>query len=93
MKDSAPFLIRDLEQLLDQTVVKDAVAQIMEKLEEAVNALPPASAELISAYFNGSTFEEIARANSVTPEQAREWIDRIKRELSQILRAKCLVKQ
>lgn len=93
MKSSREFLIRDMEQLLDETVVKDAVAHIMQKLDDAVQALNPDSRALISRYFDGATLEELGREHSVPAEQVGRWIERIKRELAQQLRAKCLVKQ
>ncbi len=93
MKDTREFWIRDMEQLLDETVVKDAVAQILEKLDEAIGALPTDSQAILSRYFDGTSVEQLSRENSVTPHQMGAWIERIKRELAQQLRAKCQVKQ
>ena len=93
MKDSREYWIRDLEQLLDETVVTDAVAEILEKFDEAVAALPPDSRDLISRYFDGTTLDELGHMYSVSAEEMGNWIDRVKRELAQQLRVKCQVKQ
>ncbi|MBY0372263.1 hypothetical protein K2X33_16400 [bacterium] len=93
MKHSREFWIRDMEQLLDETVVTDAVAQILEKFDEAVAALNPDSRDLITRYFDGVTVEEIGRDHAVSAETVSAWIERVKRELAQQIRAKCLIKQ
>ncbi len=93
MKDTREYWIRDLEQLLDETVVRDAVSQAMEIFEEAICALPEDSRALISRYFDGTSVEVLAREKSVSADQMGQWIERVKRELAQQLRAKCTVKQ
>lgn len=82
-----------MEQLLDETVVTDAVALIMDKFDEAVAALSPDSRALITRYFDGATVDEIGRDHAVAPETVHAWIDRVKRELAQQIRIRCLIKQ
>lgn len=93
MKDSREFWIRDLEQLLDETIVTDAVAEIMGKFDEAIQALPAQSRDLIARYFDGATLEQLGLEHRITLEQMEQWMDRIKRELAHQLRIKCQVKQ
>ncbi len=93
MKDSREFWIRDLEQLLDETIVTEAVAELMGKFEEALQALPPQSRDLISRHFDGVTLEQLGLENQVSLAQMEQWIERIKRELVQQLRTKCDVRQ
>jgi RNA polymerase sigma factor (sigma-70 family) len=93
MKDSRAYWIRDLEQLLDETVVKDVVSEVLEKFDEAIEALPPDSRKILSQYFDGTTLDQLSREHSVSKDQMEQWIQRIKRELAQQLRTKCLVKQ
>jgi DNA-directed RNA polymerase specialized sigma24 family protein len=93
MKNSREYWIRDLEQLMDETVVKDAVAELIEKLDGAIQALPVASQELISKYFEGASIEQLAREHNVSPEEMALWLERAKRELAQGLRARCPIKQ
>ncbi len=93
MRNPREYWIRDLEQLLDETVVHDAVAQLMEKFEEAIAGLPENSRTLISRYFDGVSLEQLGQENSVSAEQMGEWIERAKRELAQLLRAKCSIPQ
>ena len=93
MKNSREFLIRDLEDLLDETVVREAVAEIMEKFEQAIQALPTPNRELISRYFDGVSVEQLGKENKISPEQVSQWLEQIKRELAQQLRVQYQVKQ
>lgn len=93
MKDSREYWIRDIEQLLDETIVKDAVAELIGKLDEAVASLPPSSRDLITKHFEGASVEQLSLANHVSTSEMQELIDQAKRELAQNLRAHCLIKQ
>jgi DNA-directed RNA polymerase specialized sigma24 family protein len=93
MKDSREYWIRDIEQLLDETIVKDAVAELIGKLDEAIAALPAQSKELITKHFDGASVDQLSLANQVSPSEMQALIDQAKRELAQCLRARCLVKQ
>ncbi len=93
MKDSREYWIRDIEQLLDETIVKDAVAELIGKLDEAIASLPTASRDLITKHFDGASVEQLSLANQLSPSEMQELIDQAKRELAQQLRAHCVVKQ
>lgn len=93
MKASRELWIRDLEQLLDETVVTEAVSEILEKFDEAIAALPSDSRDLISKYFDGTSVEALSLAYGIAAAEMTQWIDRIKRDLAQHLRARCQIKQ
>lgn len=92
MKDSREFLIRDVEQLLEENDVKEAVADVMAKLDEAIARLAPQSRALITRFFDGATYEQLAREHGVSASEIETWMDKVKRELAQQLRSKVLVK-
>ncbi len=92
MKDSREFLIRDVEQLLEEDDVKEAVADVMAKLDEAISGLAPQSRALITRFFDGATYDQLAQEHGVPAAEIETWMNRVKRELAQQLRSKCLVK-
>jgi hypothetical protein len=93
MKDSREYWIRDIEQLLDETIVKDAVAELIGKLDEAIASLPASSRDLITKHFDGASIEQLSLSHRVSTIEMQGLIDKAKRELAQSLRVHCLVKQ
>jgi DNA-directed RNA polymerase specialized sigma24 family protein len=71
----------DVEELVHKVTVQEAQMAVEKRLEQALDKLDPKSRELLLDYFNGTTLEEMSEQNSISLNEARDWINQIKRQL------------
>lgn len=76
-----PSLKWDVENLVKDVTIQEAQLAVEQKLEQALNALEPQSREVLLAYFNGTSLEELSKENSISISEAQNWIRQIKRQL------------
>jgi DNA-directed RNA polymerase specialized sigma24 family protein len=93
MKNAKDSWKQDVEKLLEQSVVEDAVARVFAKLEAALGELDGESRELLSRFFEGTSIATLSEEKGVSQDQIKLWIERAKRELYQQLRTRCAVRQ
>jgi DNA-directed RNA polymerase specialized sigma24 family protein len=83
----------DVEGLVKESVVEEAVAATWLRLEKALEGLPQESGELLGAFLNGRTPERIAADLGTTADEVRALLDRAKRDLRNQLRSNTKMKQ
>ena len=84
---------RDVEELLEKSVVEEAVHAVSSRFDEALNSLDAESFSLIQKFFDGQSLEALAREKNVSRAEIESWVAQIKLKLTQQLRDKCKVKQ
>ncbi|MFM8270419.1 MAG: hypothetical protein ACKN9V_09555, partial [Pseudomonadota bacterium] len=60
MKRQGNELREDVSELLEKVTIEEAQNSVLERFESAFGALDPKSQEVLHAYFNGSTLEELS---------------------------------
>lgn len=93
MKRPKQRLEQDVEELVQKTVVEEAVEKVFAQLEEALRSLDSQSESLIREFLNGVTVSELARHHDISEEKAEQWLAGAKRSIAQELRSRCKVKQ
>jgi DNA-directed RNA polymerase specialized sigma24 family protein len=93
MKDAKDSWKQDVENLLEQSVVEDAVARVLAKLDAALGELDADSREVLSRFFEGTSIATLSEEKGVSQEEIKLWIERAKRKLNQQLRTRCAVRQ
>ena len=93
MKHAKDSWKQDVEELLEKSVVEDAVAKVFAKLEAALDGLDEETRDLLARYFEGTGVEALSEEKGLSPEEVQRWIDRGKRELNNHLRSRCAVRQ
>ena len=84
---------RDVEDLLEKSVVEEAVDSISKHFDTAMDSLDKASADLIRRFFDGASLEMLAHEEQLQRKEVEVWVAQIKLKLTQHLREKCKVKQ
>ncbi len=92
MSDKKSSWSKDSDNLLKVAVAEDAVNQVWGKFEAALAKLDVDSLELFQGYLNGTSIANLAESRKLSPEQTKDWVDRIKREVTQSLRSTCKVR-
>jgi DNA-directed RNA polymerase specialized sigma24 family protein len=82
-----PTLKDDVQGLLKESVVEEAVEASWKKFETALSGLQPESGEILSSFLGGRSPERIASDLGTTAEEVRALLDRAKRDLRNQLRA------
>lgn len=93
MTKPKPTLKQDVEGLVKESVVEEAVAACWQKLETALEGLNPESGEVLGAFLNGRSPERIATDLGTTADEVRALIERAKRDLRNHLRTQTKMKQ
>ncbi len=93
MTKPKPSLKEDVEGLVKESVVEEAVAACWRKLETSLEGLDPESGALLGAFLNGKTPEKIATDLGTTADEVRALLDRAKRDLRNHLRTQTKMKQ
>jgi DNA-directed RNA polymerase specialized sigma24 family protein len=81
MKRMSNDLREDVSELVEKVTVEEARNTVLDKLESAFKTLDPKSLEVLHAYFNGVTLEELSQQNAISVDQTQDWIRQIKRQL------------
>ena len=81
MKRMSNDLREDVSELVEKVTVEEARNTVLDKLESAFKTLDPKSREVLQAYFNGATLEELSEQNAISINQTQDWIRQIKRQL------------
>lgn len=84
---------QDVEELLERSVVEDAVARVLGKLDEALESLDDETRDLLSRFFDGTDVKTLSEEKGVSQQEIQAWIQRGKRELNQHIRSRCAVRQ
>jgi DNA-directed RNA polymerase specialized sigma24 family protein len=86
-------LRRDVEGLLELSVISEAMHRVQQHWEDAFSSLDAQSQELLHRYFEGIPLEELSRQHAISIEETEKWVTRAKRQLNQHLRTRTPVKQ
>lgn len=81
MKKQTNDLREDVSELVEKVTVEEAHQTVLEKLETAFASLDSKSREVLQAYFNGTSLEDLSQQNDISVNQTRDWISQIKRQL------------
>lgn len=81
MKRQNGDLREDVSELVEKVTLEEAHSSVLDKLESAFATLEPKSQEVLTAYFNGTSIEELSQQNAISISQTRDWIHQIKRQL------------
>lgn len=71
----------DVEKLVKDVTVQEAHLAVEQKLERALDSLEPRSREVLMAYFNGTSLEQLSKDNSISLKETQNWVQQIKRQL------------
>lgn len=86
-------LNQDVEGLVKESVVEEAVEAVWLKLEKSLQGLQPENGEILGAFLNGSSPKKIADDLGTTEEEVKALLDRAKRDLRNQLRSQTKLKQ
>lgn len=92
-KTSDDALKDDVEELLELSVVSEAIRRVEQQWDDALRSLDADSQVMMEQYFEGRTAEELSVHHRVSVPEMENWIARSKRQLSQVLRTRMPVKQ
>lgn len=81
MKKQANDLRKDVSELLERVVTQEAHDSVLSKLESAFGTLDSKSQEVLKAYFDGYSIEELSQIHALSFEQTKDWINQTKRQL------------
>ena len=81
MPKSVPAFREEVLELVKDSTVEEVAVKVWEKLESALEKLDPESLDVLEAYLNGKTVEQIAEAHGLTNEELSAWLDKSKRLL------------
>lgn len=93
MSDKKSSWSKDSDNLLKLAVAEDAVNQVWGKFEAALVKLDADSLELFRGYLDGTPIAKLAEERKLTAEQTQDWLDKVKREVTNSLRSNCKVRQ
>jgi hypothetical protein len=93
MSDKKSSWSKDSDNLLKLAVAEDAVNQVWGKFEKALAQLDSESLALFREYLDGVPVTQLSERRGLTTEQTKDWLDQVKREINQSLRANCKVRQ
>ncbi len=85
-------LNQDVEDLVKESVVQEAVEACWQKLEKSLEGLQPENGQILGAFLNGRSPERIATDLGTTAEEVRDLIERAKRDLRNQLRSQTKMK-
>lgn len=83
----------DVEDLLQQAVVEEAVQAVTQQLEAALAALDQESLVLFRKFLDGTSIAKLAAERNLSVPEVERWIAKVKLTVAQSLREKCMVKQ
>lgn len=86
-------LRKDVESLIEQTVMEEVVVQVWNKFQESLEHLDEEAIVLLRKHFEGKPVKELARAHGLTEAELETWLQQIKRDVLQGLRKKSTVRQ
>lgn len=86
-------LNQDVEGLVKDSVVEEAVEAVWLKLEKSLQGLQPENSEILGAFLNGRTPVQIAADLGTTADEVKALLDRAKRDLRNQLRSQTKMKQ
>ena len=93
MKRPKQRLEQDVEELVEKSVVEEAVQKVFVQLDEALRSLDTQSEALVREFLEGVSVSELARHHDISEEKAQQWLTGAKRSLAQELPSRCKVKQ
>lgn len=86
-------LAEDVQGLLKDSVVEEAVQAAFLRFENALGRLPRDQAEILRAFLDGQTPEKIAERLGTNASDVRAILERAKRDLRHQMRAETKMKQ
>ena len=81
MKKQSNGLKSEVSELLERVTLEEAHDSVLTKFESAFSGLDAKSQEVLQAYFEGCSLEELSERHSITVGQTKDWILQIKRQL------------
>lgn len=93
MSDKKSSWSKDSDNLLTLAVAEEAVNEVWGRFESALTKLDAESLEVFREYLDGTSVAKLAESRKLTSEQTKDWLDKIKREITQSLRTNCKVRQ
>ena len=93
MKKTDPTLTHDVETLVKQSTVAEAVDNVWKRLEQALYQLDPESLLLLRQHFEGADAKVLSQRWNLTEKEIDEWLRRKKKELIHHLRNKTALRQ
>lgn len=93
MRKAKGQLTSDVEELVKQSVVEEAVSDVWSRLETALGQLEPESRDLLSAYLGGAKTEDLCSGTQFSKAEIETFIRKAKRQLINQLRQGVQLKQ
>lgn len=93
MKKQRSELKCDVRDLLDRTLIAESSVTIWAQFERALKELDRTSLMVLRRYFDGSSYQEIAKRLQISETQSKDLVTQGKRQLVETMRRHCKVRQ
>ena len=81
MKERDPEFVRDVEELLEETVLQEAANAVWEVFQKALESLDPDSRQLLELHFEGKSTKELGTKLELSETEVQNWIVKSKRDV------------
>lgn len=81
MKERDPQLVKDVEELLEQSVLQEAANEVWQLFQTALESLDPESRELLELHFEGNSIKEVSQKMDLPEGDVKAWITKSKRDV------------
>lgn len=81
MKNHDPGLVKDVEELLEETVLEEATQAVWEAFQTAIDGLDPDSKCLLQLHFEGKSDKDLSQKLDLPEKDVKAWLLKSKREV------------
>ncbi len=93
MKNHDPGLVKDVEELLEETVLEEATQAVWAVFQKALEGLDEESRYLLELHLEGKTDKDLSQKLDIPEKDVKDWLVKSKRQVVSSISRETKIKQ